>query len=134
MPTKTIRTARITFQTPTIGPKTFEALREQVHTYDDGQTYSREARPVRREVDAVAASALPGGPFTVSTFGELFDVLSVATAAFEAEDVSALAKEAELAAIRAADAAKERADQALEAARIAKDEATKAAAKGKAHP
>lgn len=91
MPSDNRRTKMIHIYTPHAGVYRLEIERETIRTYENADAIPVPAlnRNVHRTAEAIADQALPGGPVTISTFGELQALISSAADALEAEDIAA---------------------------------------------
>lgn len=95
MPTDTRRTKMIHVYQPFGGPNRLEVERETRRIYEDGQSLAVPggALNVRRDFAAIEMKALPAGPVTVATYGDLQALLLRVGDELAAEDEAAIAAE-----------------------------------------
>ena len=94
MPTTTDRTWRLqVFTDQGIDPRV-EYLRERVKTYDDGEVVRTPIGSVVRQLSQVAAEPIPGGPVTVTTMADLYQLVGAMGHHFAAEDAARAAAQA----------------------------------------
>ncbi len=86
MPTITNRTWRLQAFTDRGADPRVEFLRERVKEYEDGGTIRESLPSVIRSLADIADQPLPDGPVTISTFGELIELVAASGHHFSDED------------------------------------------------
>lgn len=91
MATDNQRTKMVHIYTPHTGNYRFEIEREVVRTYENGDALQVPGleRLVHRQLADLAAQNVPGGPVTVTTYGDLAELIRTCAAALAAEDEAA---------------------------------------------
>jgi hypothetical protein len=83
------RTYGLHIYTPLGTDYRIEVEREDVRTYENGDKARVGSSRVLRNLSALVAKPLPGGPVTLSTYGELAALISAAASELAAEDKAA---------------------------------------------
>ena len=96
MPQESKRTKMVHVYAPQPGAFRVEFVRPTMRTYDDGleAEVPDSERRVLAEHDFVAGEKLPGGPVTISTYGELVDLLFACGDDAEKRDDARIEKQA----------------------------------------
>ena len=88
MPTDTTRTCAVHLYTEAGTDYRIEIIRETRRAYENEDTKRLHTFRHARQLSAISATTVPGGPVTVTTYADLAALISAAAAALAAEAVA----------------------------------------------